>query len=187
MKYYKHIIANWAIIISSLAGVWELGMNEVTTLSSPPSIYPTKQEIPEKSQSPHLITYLSKNQLKIFKGFSFITGHDHFRMALYSFYISFPQKTPKDFNFILFLTFASHFKSAYILQHEPSHYVLPYIKLPKSRVKLQSAKFQTASSGEHSPGVVQKPLLSTRWGPHRQHPTSASRYNLQAPAPTSLK
>lgn len=153
MKHCKHIIASWAVIVSSLARVWELAMNEVTTLSSPLSFYPTRQEIPEKSQSPYLIMYLSKNQLKIFKGFSF----------------------------------ASHFKSAYILQHEASHYILPNIKLPKSRVKLHSAKFQTASSGEHSPGVFQKPPLSIRWGPHRQHPTSASRYNLQAPAPTSWK
>jgi len=159
-------------------------MNEVT---SPLSVYSTKQEIPEKPQSPHLKMYLSKNQLEIFKGFSFITGHDDFRTALYSFHFGFPQKIPKDFNFNLFLTFASHFKSTYILQHESSHYVLPHIKLPKSRVKLQSAKFQTASLGEHSPGVIQNLLLSTRRAPHRQHPTSASSYNLQAPAPTSLK
>lgn len=162
-------------------------MNEVTTLSSPLSLYPSKQEITEKSQHPRLVMYPSKNQLKIFKGFSFITAHDRFYTALYSFYFSFPQNIPTDFNLILFLTFAPHFKSTYVPQHESNHYVLPYIKLPKSRVKLQSAKFQTASSGEHSPGVVQKLLLSTRWGPHRQHPTSVSRYNLQAPAPTALK
>lgn len=187
MKHCKHILANWAIIVSPLVTVWDLGMNEVTTPSSPLSLYPTKQEIPERSQSPHSVMYLSKNPLKVFKAFSFITGHDHFCTALYSFYFSFHQKIPKDFHLIFFLTFASHFKSPYILQHESSHYVLPYIKLPKSRVKLQSAKFQTTSSGERSPGVDQKLLLNTRWGPHRQHPTSASSYNLQAPAPTALK
>lgn len=48
-------------------------MNEVTTLFSPLSVYPTKQEIPEKAQSPHLIMYL----LNLFKGLSPITGRDH--------------------------------------------------------------------------------------------------------------
>lgn len=139
-----------------------------------------------KSQRPHLIMYLSKKWLKISKGFSFITV-DHFRKFLYSFYFIFSQKIPKDFNFISFLTFASLFKSTYILQHELNHYVLPYTELPKSRVKLQSAKVQTTFSGEHSPGLSQKFLLSTRWDPHRQHPTSSSRYNLQAPVPTFLK
>lgn len=143
-------------------------MNEATTLCSPLSLCPAKQKIPEKAQCLHLIMHLSKKQLKIFKGFSFIVGHNHIHKAPYSFYVSFSQKRPQEKKFIFFLTFASIFKSTCILQHESSCYVLHYIKLPKSRVKLQSAKFQTTSSDKHSSGSVQKLLLSTKWGPaHR--------------------
>lgn len=140
-------------------------MNEATTLCSPLSLYPSEQKIPEKAQRLHLIMHLSKKQLKIFKGFSFVTGHNHIHKAPYSFYFSFSQKRPQDFNSIFFLTFASIFKSTCILQHESSRHVLHYIKLPKSRVKLQSAKFQTTSLEKHSSGSVQKLLLSTKWGP----------------------
>lgn len=113
-----------------------------------------------KSQRPRLIMYLSKKGLQISKGFSFITVHDHFCSFLYSFYFSFSQKISKDFNIISSLTFASHFKNTYILQHE-HHYVLPYIHLPKSRVKLQSDEVPTTFSEEHNPGQAQKLLLST--------------------------
>lgn len=184
MKHCKHIIANCAIIVSSRVRVWELGMNEVTTLSSPLSVYPTEQEIPEKSQSPHLIMHLRTN-VKFLKDFHLLEVMITFTQPCTHFTSVSLKKYPRIL--ISFLNFASHFKSAFILQHESTHYVLPYVKLPKSRVKLQSARFQTTSSGEHSPGVVQRPLSSSRWGPQRQHPTSASRYNLQATAPASLK
>lgn len=94
-------------------------MNEATTLCSLFSLCPAKQQIPEKAQCLHLM-HLSKKQLKIFKGFSFIVGHNHIHKAPYSFYFIFSQKRPQDFNFSFFLTFASIFKSTCILQHESS-------------------------------------------------------------------
>lgn len=126
-------------------------MNEAPTLCSPLSVFPTKQKIPEKPQCPHLITYLSKNQLRIFRGFSFLQVMITYTRLCAHFNSPSLKKSKKrtpdieDFNFILFLTPASAFKSAHVLWHESVNYVLCYIKMPKSGVKLQSAKFQTSS------------------------------------------
>lgn len=91
------------------------------------------------------------------KGFSFLQVMITYRRLYAHFNSSSLKKksrtTPniEDFNFILFLTLASAFKSAHILWHESVHHVLYYTKLPKSGVKLQSAKFQTSSGS----GTVQ--------------------------------